>query len=152
MSSGLLQFTVILMLLMVGFMFMAHSMFGTSMTSFSTLGACFVTMFEVLTGSSSENYFSLAEADPIAAPIFFFPFVFIMLFVTLNVAIAITMGMQSIVSPWMYVYKHGFSFVPALWRLLARRKEHCLRALLLCVSSCSRTTELACREHEPTLA
>ena len=99
MSSGLLQFTVILMLLMAGFMFMGHSMFGTSMTSFSTLGSCFVTMFEILTGSSSENYFTLAEADPIAAPIFFFPFVFIMFFVTLNVAIAIIMGTQSIAFP-----------------------------------------------------
>ncbi len=37
------------------------------------------------------DYEALTEADPIAAPVFYYPFVFIMIFVVFNMTIAIIM-------------------------------------------------------------
>jgi hypothetical protein len=49
----------------------------------------FFTVFELLMGNG--DYFYLAETSPGAAAVFFFPFICIMFFVTLNVTIAVIM-------------------------------------------------------------
>mmetsp|Transcript_54129 Transcript_54129/g.110435 ORF Transcript_54129/g.110435 Transcript_54129/m.110435 type:complete len:699 (-) Transcript_54129:95-2191(-) len=89
MLGDLQQFAVILLTLLLAFMLMSHTMFGTTLEDFAILSNSAINTFEHLLGRG--NYFQLAEADPIAAPIFFFPFVFIMIFVVLNITIAIIM-------------------------------------------------------------
>jgi len=106
MLGDLMQFTVVLLLLVVAFMLMAHALFGNTMKEFADLGSCFVSVFEFLMGSG--DYFELAEVDPVAAPIFFFPFVFIMLFVTLNITIAIIMDGYTAMQEHRKAAKEGF--------------------------------------------
>jgi len=106
MLRDLMQFLVILVLLIVAFMLMAHSLFGNTLEEFADLGRCFVSVFEFLMGSG--DYFELAEADPVAAPLFFFPFVFVMLFVTLNITIAIIMDGYTAMQDNRKIAKEGF--------------------------------------------
>jgi len=68
---------------------MAHVMFGSKLPSYSTFPEGIQTGFEVLQGAN--EYFELLEADSVAAPIFFYPYVFIMIFVVLNMTVAIIM-------------------------------------------------------------
>mmetsp|Transcript_28016 Transcript_28016/g.65205 ORF Transcript_28016/g.65205 Transcript_28016/m.65205 type:complete len:718 (+) Transcript_28016:321-2474(+) len=89
MASDLLQFAMVLAVLVLAFMLMAHSMFGTSLRNFSNITDAAVSTIEFLMGNG--DFFALSEADPIAAPIFYFPFVFVMIFVVLNITIAIIM-------------------------------------------------------------
>lgn len=46
--------------------FLSLNTHPTGSRAFSTLGICFITVFELLTGSSDENYFTLSEANPYA--------------------------------------------------------------------------------------
>ena len=72
----------------------------------------------------------LPQADPIAAPIFFFPFVFIMLFVTLNITIGechlvrrLTMSWLATPSParspaccrWIFLTGRGYVYGECTW-------------------------------------
>ena len=58
------------------------------------------------------------QADPVAAPLFFFPFVFVMLFVTLNITIAIIMdgytAMQGTDCCTVMVVPYEFAGTPLL--------------------------------------
>ncbi|KAJ1470988.1 hypothetical protein T484DRAFT_1845756 [Baffinella frigidus] len=87
-GTSLHKFSV-LAVLVLAFMLMAHSMFGTSLRNFSNITDAAVSTIEFLMGNG--DFFALSEADPIAAPIFYFPFVFVMIFVVLNITIAIIM-------------------------------------------------------------
>mmetsp|Transcript_10830 Transcript_10830/g.17005 ORF Transcript_10830/g.17005 Transcript_10830/m.17005 type:complete len:320 (-) Transcript_10830:116-1075(-) len=89
MLGDLAQFAVILITLLLAFMLMAHAMFGTVMPEFSSLQFSAINTFEFVLGSG--DYWALNEADAVAAPIFYFPFVFVMIFVTLNITVAIIM-------------------------------------------------------------
>jgi len=89
MASDLVQFAFVLAALVLAFMLMAHAMFGTTLQEFSNISDAAVHTIEFLMGNG--DYFALSEADPLAAPLFYFPFVFVMIFVVLNITIAIIM-------------------------------------------------------------
>jgi len=59
------------------------------MREFSTFDAGFISTVQVMLGAFSYN--DIAEVDNIAAPVFYYPFVFIMIFVVFNMTIAIIM-------------------------------------------------------------
>mmetsp|Transcript_26615 Transcript_26615/g.67627 ORF Transcript_26615/g.67627 Transcript_26615/m.67627 type:complete len:727 (-) Transcript_26615:116-2296(-) len=87
MIGELFQFGFVLLTLLVAFMLMTHIYFGQYLSQFSSLDDNFQNVFEFL--FSQADFFILAEADFVAAYVFFIPFTFIMVFVVSNITIAI---------------------------------------------------------------
>lgn len=87
--KNIIQFGIVLVLMIIAFEIMAHLMFGAKMRDFSTFDAGFISTVQVMLGAFSYN--DIAEVDSIAAPVFYYPFVFIMIFVVFNMTIAIIM-------------------------------------------------------------
>ena len=87
MRKTLPQFLLIFCIVVLSFMLMSHLMFGSKLAMFSSFGSALSGIFSVLIGDI--NYFALMDADSVAAPIFFYPLLFVMIFVVLNLVIAI---------------------------------------------------------------
>uniref|UniRef100_A0A7S0TK97 Polycystin cation channel PKD1/PKD2 domain-containing protein n=1 Tax=Hemiselmis andersenii TaxID=464988 RepID=A0A7S0TK97_HEMAN len=87
--KNIVQFGLVLVLMIIAFQLMAHLMFGAKMREFSTFDTGFISTVRVMLGTGT--YTDLSEVDPIAAPVFYYPFVFIMIFVVFNMTIAIIM-------------------------------------------------------------
>mmetsp|Transcript_97706 Transcript_97706/g.142987 ORF Transcript_97706/g.142987 Transcript_97706/m.142987 type:complete len:404 (-) Transcript_97706:918-2129(-) len=84
---NILLFVLVLFILFVGFFVAGHLMFGDKIMAFATLA---MSLSTVLNGMANGiEYSMLADANELAAPIFFYPFILIMLFVVLNITIAI---------------------------------------------------------------
>ena len=58
-------------------------------TEFSQLDQSLLTLFSIVLGGG--DYFALEDVDNIGAPMFYYPFLFVMVFVVFNVTIAIIM-------------------------------------------------------------
>ena len=89
MAGNLLQFGFVLFMLMATFMLMAHLLFGHLMPEFSQLDQSLLSLFDIFLGGG--DYFALEDVDNIGAPLFYYPFLFVMVFVVFNVTIAIIM-------------------------------------------------------------
>uniref|UniRef100_A0A7S0E768 Polycystin cation channel PKD1/PKD2 domain-containing protein n=1 Tax=Hanusia phi TaxID=3032 RepID=A0A7S0E768_9CRYP len=89
MKNGFILFSIVLLLLYIGFLLMGMLIFGDKFEGFSSFSLGLITVFEYMTGST--NYEELAQVSDAGAPIFFYPFVFIMVIVILNITIAIIM-------------------------------------------------------------
>eukprot|EP00960_Hanusia_phi_P027817 747043-Hanusia_phi.AAC.5 len=87
MRKTLPQFLLIFCIVVLSFMLMSHMMFGSKLAMFSSFGSALSGIFSVLIGDI--NYFELMDSDSVAAPIFFYPLLFVMIFVVLNLVIAI---------------------------------------------------------------
>ncbi|KAJ1483015.1 Polycystin cation channel-domain-containing protein [Baffinella frigidus] len=79
------QFAVVLALLLVTFTIMANLMFGAKVFEFSTFGEGFLSTVQIMIGNG--DYFLIDKADKIAAPLFYYPFIMIMIFVVFNMTI-----------------------------------------------------------------
>jgi len=87
--SNMTQFAIVLFVLVLMFDIMAVFMFGAKLPEFNNIAIGFITTARFMLGSG--DILALMEADKIAAPIFYYPFTFIMVFVVLNMTIAIIM-------------------------------------------------------------
>mmetsp|Transcript_19243 Transcript_19243/g.47199 ORF Transcript_19243/g.47199 Transcript_19243/m.47199 type:complete len:735 (+) Transcript_19243:110-2314(+) len=87
--KNIVQFGLVLVLMIIAFMLMAHLMFGAKLREFSTFDVAFISTVQIMLGAG--QYVDLAAVDNIAAPVFYYPFVFIMVFVVFNMTIAIIM-------------------------------------------------------------
>ena len=87
MAGTLLQFLLVWLLNMVAFVLMAHLLFGDRLPQF----ASFIPGFNEAIGISmgGADYFSLMDANSWGAILFFFPFIFMQVFVFQNMVIAI---------------------------------------------------------------
>jgi hypothetical protein len=83
------QFAVVLALLLITFTIMANLMFGAKVYEFSTIARGFLSTVQIMIGNG--DYFLISDADTIAAPLFYYPFILIMIFVVFNMTIAIIM-------------------------------------------------------------
>jgi len=87
--KNIAQFGIVLFLLILCFQLMGHLMFGSSLREFASFDEGFVSTVQIMLGGGS--YYDLSRADKIAAPVFYYPFVFIMVLIVFNMTIAIIM-------------------------------------------------------------
>jgi len=87
--KNIAQFGIVLLLLILCFQLMAHLMFGSSLKEFASFDDGFVATVQIMLGAGS--YYDLSQADKVAAPLFYYPFVFIMILIVFNMTIAIIM-------------------------------------------------------------
>jgi hypothetical protein len=95
--KNLIQFALVLFVMVSVFDLMAIFMFGAKLQQFSNLYVGFVTTGLYMLGSGSV--YTLFEADQIAAALWYYPFLFVMVFVVLNMTIAI------IIDGYMYAHE-----------------------------------------------
>mmetsp|Transcript_8714 Transcript_8714/g.13808 ORF Transcript_8714/g.13808 Transcript_8714/m.13808 type:complete len:284 (+) Transcript_8714:1-852(+) len=87
--ENLAQFGLVLLVLVVAFQLMAHLMFGAKLKEFAAFGDGFINTVETMLGNG--EYYELSGADEVAAPLFYYPFIFVMVLVVFNMTIAIIM-------------------------------------------------------------
>jgi hypothetical protein len=80
-------FCIMLGALMLGFVFMAYLAFGPHAKSFSSITSALTTCFQMIIGDF--NYKEMSDANPQIAPLFFIFYLFLFVFVLLNIFTAI---------------------------------------------------------------
>ncbi|EKX33461.1 hypothetical protein GUITHDRAFT_166461 [Guillardia theta CCMP2712] len=85
-SMGTLaQYIVLMLFLVIGFAEMSMILFGTSLQQFSTFGASFVNMFEMI--RSGWSIFELMGVNPYSALVLCLPFLIIMFYMSFNIIV-----------------------------------------------------------------
>ena len=82
-----LYFTLVLLLLLMGFVGMANITFGQDIKDFSTYGSSFRTCFEIMIGQF--DYRKMTEASFLMSQIFFYPFNVLFVLILTNIFLAI---------------------------------------------------------------
>ena len=88
-GGALCEFGTIFAVLLGGFMLSGYILFSYRLIGFSTAWWSLETCFELILGNG--DFYELYRANRIGAYLFYYPFVFIMVFVVLNMTIAIIM-------------------------------------------------------------
>uniref|UniRef100_A0A6U2DTK8 Uncharacterized protein n=3 Tax=Hemiselmis andersenii TaxID=464988 RepID=A0A6U2DTK8_HEMAN len=130
MVAEFLQFAVVLIILTAAFMLMTHIYFGSTTNKFATPEAAFINTFEYLNGQA--DFFSLNEMDVVGAPIFYYTFIFIMIFVVLNITIAIIMDGYTLMQERKEKMASGYLKEVADLSAITQAKHGMLRMLAPC--------------------
>lgn len=90
-SVDLLHFVIYFFIVFFGYAIYGHTVFGKSIEQFRDIGTSLDTMFNVLVGDASiDSYLlQLKGWDLITAVVFWWTYVFVVLFITLNLLVAI---------------------------------------------------------------
>lgn len=83
----ILYFLIMLIVILLGFVFMAYLSFGSTLYNYRDIQTSFVTCFSTMVGQF--NYDELLTANSFMTYFYFFPFMLIFVFVLLNIFIAI---------------------------------------------------------------
>ena len=83
----ILYFLVMLMIILIGFVFMAYLSFGHTLAHYKTIQEAFITCFAMMVGEF--DYPELSKTDNIMGNLFFFIFMITFVFILLNIFIAI---------------------------------------------------------------
>jgi len=86
-ASAVATFFVIYMMIYMAFVLMGYQIFGPYVEGYSSMFKAVVSLF--LASSGVVDYHDLVEGSPIFAPLFFFMFVIVIVFVMLNMFIGI---------------------------------------------------------------
>mmetsp|Transcript_67679 Transcript_67679/g.141089 ORF Transcript_67679/g.141089 Transcript_67679/m.141089 type:complete len:691 (+) Transcript_67679:122-2194(+) len=88
MKVQILQFILVVALSNTAFAYMGYILFGDAVEAFHTFDLAYFTIFGMLLGDGL-GYSTLAEANPIGAPIFYLPFVLFYSLILLQLVVAI---------------------------------------------------------------
>ncbi|XP_001370448.2 polycystin-2 [Monodelphis domestica] len=86
-AKDLVGFAIMFLIIFLAYAQLAYLVFGTQVDDFSTFQECIFTQFRIILGDF--NFTELEEANRVLGPIYFTTFVFFMLFILLNMFLAI---------------------------------------------------------------